>query len=772
MPRSIEGRTGQDVVANFPLSAAGAEVVALAVPSLWWTWSAPASGAFRFSTHASEMGTRLVVHAENGSGPVLASNDDEGDVRTSAASFLAVAGRTYAIHVETEEPTAGLVTLTWAPRVAETEGLVMRGGNATSRSARMPLSASAVTTAITPAATYEDIPITGNTGEKPQSKLWTHDGTWWAVLASTAVSPGGAWVWRHDQAANTWTNVLQLSPATDVRADVKSVGPVAHVLLHGPSSSLVSIEYVPGANTYALWSLRPTPTALSLPGSETATLDIDSTGKMWIAYDSGSRAEVLHGDAPYASFSEPVVVASGIAEDDICVVTALPGAIGLMWSNQNTERFGFRTHADGADPSQWTADEVPGAEAALDLGNGMADDHINLAVSSDGTLYAAVKTSYDTSAQPVIGLLVRRPGGAWDDFYGVDNIGTRPIVLVNESENILRVVYTASVNLDNILEKTTAMDAMSFSGGATTIMSGLFNNATSTKQSWVGTVPVMASSVSTARTVFLTPPGPPPPVRSEPIGSWLMDEGSGSVVGDGSGLNNQGSVVGSASWVAGQSGSALSLDGSSGYVSVPDSASLDVSGPVSVVAWFRPQVVRTQYVVKKASSVADGYELGLSSAGRVFFRVNQASSGNTYRVDSTSAYPANGSTWVHAAGVYDGSRVRLYLDGVEQASVVGPVSVGVNALALAIGAEPGGAGKFQGAVDSVEVYARALSATEIASMAEPPAAAPVAVDGEVSTTVGQAVSGQLAVTGASRRRADRAPTARTGRVRRHLSDVV
>jgi hypothetical protein len=127
---------------------------------------------------------------------------------------------------------------------------------------------------------------------------------------------------------------------------------------------------------------------------------------------------------------------------------------------------------------------------------------------------------------------------------------------------------------------------------------------------------------------------------------------------------------------------------------------------------------------------------------------------------------------VHAAGVYDGSRVRLYLDGVEQASVVGPVSVGVNALALAIGAEPGGAGKFQGAVDSVEVYARALSATEIASMAEPPAAAPVAVDGEVSTTVGQAVSGQLAVTGASRRRADRAPTARTGRVRRHLSDVV
>ena len=38
----------------------------------------------------------------------------------------------------------------------------------------------------------------------------------------------------------------------------------------------------------------------------------------------------------------------------------------------------------------------------------MADDHLNVAVASDGTLYAAVKTSYDTAGYPKIAMLVRR----------------------------------------------------------------------------------------------------------------------------------------------------------------------------------------------------------------------------------------------------------------------------------------------------------------------------------------------------------------------------
>ena len=51
------------------------------------------------------------------------------------------------------------------------------------------------------------------------------------------------------------------------------------------------------------------------------------------------------------------------------------------------------------------------AKSGKPIGHGMADDHLHMAVSSNGTVYAAVKTSYDTAGQVTIGLLVRRPDG-------------------------------------------------------------------------------------------------------------------------------------------------------------------------------------------------------------------------------------------------------------------------------------------------------------------------------------------------------------------------
>ncbi|WP_030153676.1 LamG-like jellyroll fold domain-containing protein, partial [Oerskovia turbata] len=153
----------------------------------------------------------------------------------------------------------------------------------------------------------------------------------------------------------------------------------------------------------------------------------------------------------------------------------------------------------------------------------------------------------------------------------------------------------------------------------------------------------------------------------------------------------------------------MRLDGSTGKVSVPDGDGLDVSSALSVSVWVRPERSATQYVVKKAvSGSADGYELGISSAGKPFLRVNQKSSGDTFRVNATSVLPTNGTTWVHLAGTFDGQRLRIYVDGVEQGNVAGPASVGVNTLPLTIGAQPDGLYPFRGAVDQVRLYDRAL----------------------------------------------------------------
>src|SRR5690606_5585058 len=317
----------------------------------------------------------------------------------------------------------------------------------------------------------------------------------------TTTTPAGTWVWRRD--GQLWSAVQRISDRTDVRADVLPVtGDVVHVLLHGPVTTLVSLAHAPG-NTYVPWSSRPEPTVVSLPGSETATIDVDGTGRLWLATENASQVYVKWSDAPYTTFSSPVVVASGIHDDDIAVVTAVPGGVGVMWSNQNTRRFGFRTHADGAPPASWSADEVPAAASAENVGNGMADDHLNVARAADGTLYAAVKTSYDTAGRTVIGLLVREPSGAWQPLRRVDTRGTRPNVLVDEATGMLRVVYTATEQLSDIIEKVVPLDDLDFSAAADVVLDGGYNNVTSTKHNVPGEVLAMAAGATRTGTARL-----------------------------------------------------------------------------------------------------------------------------------------------------------------------------------------------------------------------------------------------------------------------------
>lgn len=344
-----------------------------------------------------------------------------------------------------------------------------------------------------------DFSVSQGTGEKPQSKVWEYADQWWTVMPSSA----GAAVWRLD--GTTWTQTLQLSTNKNITADVKAVGGVSHVLLFdGASSELASIEY-DGAGNYVPWTMRPQLVNVPLSGAETATIDVDTTGRLWVAADNGSLVQVRYSDGIYQSWSSPITVASGIGSDDISVITALPnGTVGVLWSNQNSKLFGYRYHVDGAAPTEWSVAEAPAAAAALNTGGGMADDHLNVAVAADGTLYAAVKTSYDSGGKTKIGLIVRRPNGQWDNvLYPVDTSGTRPIVLLNEAAGKLIVAYAASEGTANIVYRETALASISF-GPRQTMIGGSIQNVSSTKQNFSDEVALIASNGSTVKSVLFS----------------------------------------------------------------------------------------------------------------------------------------------------------------------------------------------------------------------------------------------------------------------------
>ncbi|MHC2992280.1 hypothetical protein OB13_12005, partial [Pontibacter sp. HJ8] len=189
------------------------------------------------------------------------------------------------------------------------------------------------------------IPVTKDTGEKPQSKVWNYACMQWAVLPDQT----GTHLWRLD--GTSWTKVLTISSNTLTKADCKVVDDVAHILLFeeitpptkgsdttaskNTRAFLVSLEYDPTTNSYVPWSKRTSTVDITLvEGSETASIDIDGKGRMWLASCGKRKVNVWWSDVPYADWSQPIVLAKELKNDDICAVVALKGKIGVFWSNQ------------------------------------------------------------------------------------------------------------------------------------------------------------------------------------------------------------------------------------------------------------------------------------------------------------------------------------------------------------------------------------------------------------------------------------------------------
>ncbi|MCP2045568.1 T9SS type A sorting domain-containing protein [Pontibacter sp. HSC-36F09] len=343
---------------------------------------------------------------------------------------------------------------------------------------------------------------------------------------------------------------------------------------------MASVEYDYTQETYKLWSKRTSTVGLTMDqGVETATIDIDGTGRMWLASAGVSNINVRWSDAPYNNWSAPITIATGVDDDDICAVIAMPGKIGVLWSNQNTNRFGFKMHQDGAAPGSWFDDEVPASQSAQNVGNGMADDHLNIAIASDGTLYCAVKTEYGTRGYPEIALLVRRPNGSWDNLYGVAERGTRPIVILNESIGKVKVIYTSSNSGGNILYKESPTSSINFSTEMT-LMSGIYNDATSSKANYTSDVVVMATSSSSVVGVLasdqITTTVPTAPVLASPANnasnqsipvviSWEVSQEANSYQAQVSTTSNFSSTIYNQSNIQGTSASISSLSNSTTY---------------------------------------------------------------------------------------------------------------------------------------------------------------------------------------------------------------
>jgi PKD repeat protein len=186
-----------------------------------------------------------------------------------------------------------------------------------------------------------------------------------------------------------------------------------------------------------------------------------------------------------------------VAKDDISSLVSFDTnttspKILLMWSNQRDHTVNVAIHIDGQPETSWTPRRIAYS------GSNSADDHINLkSLESDdsGRVFAAIKTSRTGASDPLVVLLVyNRSTGAWSNavFGTVADKHTRPIILLDKTNNIIHIYAAADEGGGSIYGKTTSMSSPRFAGGrgtpfieeaATPGLGGRLNNATSTKQS-------------------------------------------------------------------------------------------------------------------------------------------------------------------------------------------------------------------------------------------------------------------------------------------------
>jgi VCBS repeat-containing protein len=226
---------------------------------------------------------------------------------------------------------------------------------------------------------------------------------------------------------------------------------------------------------------------------------------------------------------------------------------------------------------------------------------------------------------------------------------------------------------------------------------------------------------------------------------WLpLDEGSGTVAGDISGRGNHGSLVNGASFASGSGdGSPFSVqfDGVNDRI---DLGGLDVNGSgLTLAAWFRadsfPGPSSDPRLISKASGLNDPEHIFMLSTiqvgSNVRLRARVRTGGTTTTLVASSGNLSIGQ-WYHAAMTYDGSTLRLYLDGVQVGSMGLTGTVATNpAVNVSVGGQPAGAGgrNFHGRIDDARILERALTAEEVIEIVEGPQTPVVAIDDEYET---------------------------------------
>lgn len=200
--------------------------------------------------------------------------------------------------------------------------------------------------------------------------------------------------------------------------------------------------------------------------------------------------------------------------------------------------------------------------------------------------------------------------------------------------------------------------------------------------------------------------------------SWWPGDGDASDIADG----NDGTLQNGATFAAGKVGQAFSLDGVDDYVNLGSTQIIGDDTSFTIDAWIKVNSFASD---NKQLPIYGEYSSGTNDA-KNYLAVGNLQSGLEQRVFFDQFVPTGGSLksniqltpgqWYHVAYTQDGTNRRLYIDGaLDSSDSAIETYSGQTPDDIRIGRRGGTATdqRFNGLIDEVEIFDRALSADEI-----------------------------------------------------------
>lgn len=194
---------------------------------------------------------------------------------------------------------------------------------------------------------------------------------------------------------------------------------------------------------------------------------------------------------------------------------------------------------------------------------------------------------------------------------------------------------------------------------------------------------------------------------SDLISSWSFNEGIGTVTTDNQGFSN--GLITNATWGTGVSGGCLSFGGVTGNVKVVNAARLNPVNAITMMAWAKTNENKTAKIFEKGDW--DGHGVGQDKWNGWFASI-RLDNGTSQTVSWGGGVPIF-NEWYHLAMTYDGTTLKMYVNGQlrDSRSIAGKLVV--NSRDISVGSDNNAQKFFNGSIDEVKMFDKALSQTEI-----------------------------------------------------------